>query len=220
MPDQTISTNWTNQSLPNLEQSGGSGQAENILDCPSVPSLNNGLWESFDPKLGTPALVNVTSGTLYGSLFNVTDPVTTKGMNVYVGAAGTASLSGCVVVDATTGNIVLSGAGTTLTGSSLNSFNWSGDTDSNAVGVGLREGTYYASFWSVWSVQPTLLASATGSLGTYANLGDAVPSTLPAVNPLRVAILKASLAAAPVSASTLVTSETATSALDLFFQLY
>jgi hypothetical protein len=222
MPDETISTAWSAQSNTlNLQQSGGSAE-EGLLGDASAPSANGAIWESFDPSIGTPALVNVTSGTLYGVQFNVSDPLTTRGLQVYVGTAGTASLSGCDLINVATGNVALASAGTTLTGSQLNPFYWSGDTDSNAVGVVLNPGNYYASFWSVWSVQPTLLASATGALGTYVNVGTAVPTTLPApaaTPALRAAILKASLAAAPVSASTLVTSETATGALMLYFSL-
>lgn len=223
MPDQTISTNWTNQSLPNLEQSGGSGQAESILDCPSVPSLNGALWESFDPAIQVGSLSStLVSGTLYGVAFGVTDPTTTKGMNVYIGAAGTATLSGCVVVDLTTGNIVLAGSGTSFTATSLNPYYWSGDADSDAVGVTLREGAYYAGFWSVFTGSPTFLTQAT-ALSSYANLGTAAPASLPApagTPPLRFAVLKTSLSAAPVSATTLVTSASVTNAFVPYLQLF
>jgi hypothetical protein len=205
MPDETISQNWTNQSLANLESGGGPSSL-----TPGSAGLQGVSFQTFDPLYGgAQALYTVAaglSGSLMGVLMSTGDPFTSKGVTVDFGTVSstTFTLACAAMVNASNGDLAAVTAdfsATAVTG--MFSMYWSGDSDSNAVGVKFANASYYVAIGLTWTgTAPQLLSLSAPAV----NVGLTQPK-------LRSAILATGLVAAtpPSTAVTLSAMTTNTS---------
>jgi hypothetical protein len=199
MPDETIVQNWTCQTLPNLE----SGSGPSSLTGGSA-GLQGVSFHTFDPLYGGAGAVFPSAASVIGTLFTASDPFTSKGLQVDITGAGTAVTLLCaLLVNASNGDlaaVTVDYSASIATG--MFPMYWTGDTDSNAVGLKFSSGSYYM---AVGAVATTTLPSLLALTATAANVGLLQPK-------LRNAVLATGLTAGtPPSAALTMSGMTSSS---------